>query len=211
MLKHTIPPCPNLLIIDQLTPNKELVRVLHAMSRPGAHIPRGANLYNIFIPTLVCTAKPLSDDLFPDQAIQVVLTPNRGRLPRFDAQSAQTLREKFLCYRELNFAKVRDSDFDAPKFTSPMREVASMLGNSIVDDPTLRRCLLRASRAPGSTVRIGRTDSIKRSWPRRHYLCRTKATVVTPLWARSPRLQTEFRKDVARTASHSSRAPWAIS
>jgi hypothetical protein len=161
MLKLPIPPCPNLLIIDQLTPSKELVRVLHAMSRPGAHIPRGANLYNIFIPTLVCTAEPLSDRLILDQAIQVVLTPNRGRLPRFDAQSAQTLREKFLCYRELNFAKVRDSDFDAPKFTSPMREVASMLGNSIVDDPALRRCLLMLLEPQDRHVRIGRTDSIE--------------------------------------------------
>jgi hypothetical protein len=160
MLTLPLSPCPNLLIIDQLTPNKELARVLRVMSRPNAHILRGGKLHNVCIPTLVCTAEPLSDRWILDQAIQVVLTPNRGRLPRFDEQSAQKLRDKLLCYRELNFAKVRDSDFDVPQFASPMREVASMLANSIVDDPSLQRCLLMLFEPQDQHVRISRTHSI---------------------------------------------------
>jgi hypothetical protein len=156
---------PALLIIDQLAPNKELERALRIMSRPGGRILRKGEFYDVSFPTLVCTAEPLRDRWILDQALQIVLTPIRGPLPKLDAksldQSARQLRGKLVRYRELNFAKVRDAHFDVPQFTSPTREIASMLGRSIVEDPVLQRCLPMILEPQDQDVRIRRTDSIE--------------------------------------------------
>ena len=158
-------PYPTTMLIDQLAPNKELERVLRIMSRPGGRIVRKGKFHEISFPTFVCTAEPLRDRWIADQAIHVGLAPSRGSLPLFDAQSlnefARKLRVKLTRYRELSLAKVRDSHFDAPQFSSPTREVATMLGKSIVDDPSLQRCLLMILEPQDREVRIGRTDWIE--------------------------------------------------
>jgi len=162
----TLPPLlrPTLLV-DQLSPNKELERVLRIMSRPGGRFLRRGKLWDLFFPTLVCTAEPLCDRWILDQAIQIVLTPTRSRLPRFDPQSlndsSRELQGKLLRYREINLARVRNSHFDAPQFSSPMREIASMLGNSIVDAPLLQRCVLTVLEPQDQDVRTRRTDSLE--------------------------------------------------
>ncbi len=157
-------PRPTLLLVDQLTPNKELERVLRIMSRPGGRILRNGELYDLSFPTLVCTAEPLCDRWILDQAIQVGLKPVRGGLPRFNPHSldasARQLRGKLTRYRDLNLLKVRDSDFDAPHFRSPTREIASMLGAAIVDDPSLQRCVLMMLEAQDQDARVRWTDSI---------------------------------------------------
>jgi len=163
----TLPPLPQpaLLIIDQLAPNKELERVLRIMSRPGGSILRNGKFYDVSFPTLVCTAEPLRDRWILDQALQVVLTPIRGPLPKFRPQSlnesARQLQGKLLRYQQMNLAKVRDSDFDAPQFTSPTREIARLLGSCIIDDPSLQRCVLMILEPQDQDVRISRTDSIE--------------------------------------------------
>jgi hypothetical protein len=155
---------PTVLLVDQLATSRELERVLRIMSRPGGLILRKGEFHDVSIPTLVCTAEPLRDRWILDQAIQVVLTPTRGSLPQFDPQSlsesARKLQGKLVRYREINLARVRESRFDAPQFSSPMREIASMLGNCIVDDPTLQRCVLMVLEAQDQDVRIRRTNSI---------------------------------------------------
>jgi hypothetical protein len=160
----TLPPLPRptLLIIDQLSPNRELERVLRIMSRPGSRILRNGTFSDVSFPTLVCTAEPLRDRWILDQAIQIVFTPVRGPLPKFDQslnEAAQKLRGKLIRYRELNVAKVRAARFDAPHFSSPMRQVASMLGNAIVDDAALQRCVPMVLEAQDQDARIRRTDS----------------------------------------------------
>ncbi len=163
----TLPPSPRptLLLIDQLASSRELERVLRIMSRPGSLILRNGEFHDVSIPTLVCTAEPLRDRRILDQAIQIMLTPIRGALPKLDPQSlnesARKLRGKLLRYREMNLAKVRDSHFDAPQFTSPVREIACMLGNSIADDPSLQRCVLMILEPQDRDARTSRTDSIE--------------------------------------------------
>ena len=157
-------PRPSPLIIDQLVPTGELERLLRVMGRPGAHVLRNGKFFNLFLPALVCTAEPLRDRWISDQALQIVLKPSRGPLPKFDSESlneaARQFRGKLLRYREVNFAKVRGSQFDAPNFNSPTREIACMLGASIVDDPALQRCVLMILESQDQGVRIRRTDSI---------------------------------------------------
>jgi hypothetical protein len=163
----TLPPLPypTTVLIDQLTASKELERLLQIMSRPGGRIVRKGKFHDISFPTLVCTAEPLRDRWIVDQAIHVGLTPTRGSLPLLDRQSlsefARKLRPKLARYRELNFAKVRDSHFDAPGFTSPTRDIATMLGNAIADDSSLQRCVLVILESQEQEVRIGRTDWIE--------------------------------------------------
>jgi hypothetical protein len=165
LLTLPVSPRPTLLLVDQLTPNKELERVLRIMSRPGGRILRKGELYDVSLPTLVCTAAPFREHWISDQALQIVLTPNRGPLPKLDSESlnesARQFRGKLLRYREINLAKVRGSQFDAPNFSSPTREIACMLGASIVDDPALQRCVPMILESQDQDVRIRRTDSIQ--------------------------------------------------
>jgi hypothetical protein len=156
---------PTLLLIDQLEVNRSLERVLRIMSRPGCRILHKGQFHDISLPTLVCTAEPLRDRWILDQAIPVVLAPSRRLLPKLDPQSlsesARKLRGKLLRYREVNLTKVRNSQFDAPDFASPMREIASWFGRCIVDDSDLQRRLLIVFEPQDHDVRMRLTDSIE--------------------------------------------------
>lgn len=158
-------PRPTLLLIDQPAPNKELERVLRIVSRPGGRVLRNGKFHDVCLPTLLCTSEPLHDRWILEQAIHVALTPSCGRLPKCDpeslSESARILRGKSFRYRELNLSKVRDSRFDAPDFSSPMREIACMLGNCVVGETSLQRCLLMLLEPQEQDVRIRRTDSIE--------------------------------------------------
>jgi hypothetical protein len=158
-------PRPSLLLIDEPVPTKELERVLRIMSRPGGLILRKGIYHDLSVPTLTCTAEPLRDRWILDQAIHVGLMPIRGNLPKFDKQSlteaARTFRGKLLRYRDVNLAKVRDSRFVAPQFTSPMREIASTLGNCIVDDILLQRSVLKMLEPQDQDVRAKHATSWK--------------------------------------------------
>jgi hypothetical protein len=157
-------PRPSLLVIDQLASTRELERVLRIMSRPHSLVLRKGELHDLSFPTLVCTAEPLRDRWLLDQALEITLAPTRGPLPNFELQtlgeSAGTLREKLLRYRERNLAKVRNSHCDTPQLVSPMREIASMLANSIVDDAALQRLVPMLLAPQDRDVRVRRTDSI---------------------------------------------------
>jgi hypothetical protein len=162
----TLPPSPRPtpLIIDQVVASRELERRLRVMGRPGAHVLRNGKFFDLFLPALVCTAEPLRDRWISDQALQIVLTPSRGPLPKLDFESlnesARQFRGKLLRYRDMNIAKVRESQFDAPSFSSPTRELACMLGGSIVDDAALRQGVLIVLEDQDQHVRVERTDSI---------------------------------------------------
>jgi hypothetical protein len=158
-------PRPRLLLIDQLARNNELERVLRVMSRPASPIIRRGEFRDLSIPTLVCTAEPLRDQWTLDQALHVTLTPTRGPLPKFDPQtlneSARKLKGKLNLYRERNLAKVRNSHFDAPKLSSPMREIAFILGSSIADDSSLQGLVSMLLEPQDLDVRTRRTDSLE--------------------------------------------------
>jgi hypothetical protein len=158
-------PRPSLLLIDQLTPNKELERVLRILSRPGSRILRKGKFYDISLPTLVCTAEPLTDRWIVEQAILIAMTPTRGGWPKIGPDElnsfARTLRGKLFQYRETNLAKVCASRFEAPKLSSPTREIANTLGRCVVDDDSLRRLLPVLFEAQDQDARTKCTDSIQ--------------------------------------------------
>jgi hypothetical protein len=59
-----------------------------------------------------------------------------------EASSINSLQNKLLAYRLRNFPKVAVSEFDAPNFYGPSRELARSIGSCIVDSPDLRTKLI---------------------------------------------------------------------
>jgi len=151
------------LLIDQLEPTKQLERVLRVMSRPGAGVLSKGQSRDICSPVVVCTSEPLRNPRLLDQAIHVVLTPTRHRPPKFDVRSldetSRKMRAKLLRYRENHLAKVCESQFDAPEFNSPTREIAALLGNCIVDDPELQSGVIPLLANQDQDARVRRANS----------------------------------------------------
>jgi hypothetical protein len=88
-------------------------------------------------------------------------------LPRLDAQllerTAKAFQAKLFQYRETNLARVRESQYDAPQFSSPTREIAVLLGSAIVDDPALTRLIipLLEDQDQDQDARVRQTSSIE--------------------------------------------------
>jgi len=141
------------LLIDQPARTKELERALRIISRPGGGIARKGQLLDPFCPVVLCMAEPLHDRWLLDQAIPVLLTPTQRPLPRLDAQllerTAKAFQAKLFQYREINLDSVRESQYDAPQFSSPTREIAVLLGSAIIDEPALTRLIIPLHREPG--------------------------------------------------------------
>jgi hypothetical protein len=153
------------LLIDQPARTRELERALRIISRPGGGIVRKGQLLDPFCPVVLCMAEPLHDRWLLDQAIPVLLTPTQRPLPRLDAQllerTAKAFQAKLFQYREINLDRVRESQYDAPQFSSPTREIAVLLGSAIVDDPALTRLIIPLLENQDEDARVRRTDSIR--------------------------------------------------
>jgi hypothetical protein len=155
---------PPTLLIDQPARTRELERALRIISRPGGGIVRKGQLLDPFCPVVLCMAEPLHDRWLVDQAIPVLLTPTQSPLPRLDPQSlertAKAFQAKLFQYREINLDRVRESQYDAPQFSSPTREIAILLGSAIVDDPALTRLIIPLLEDQDQDARVRQTDSI---------------------------------------------------
>ncbi len=151
-----------IFLIDQSAATKKLERVLCVMGRPRAGVISKGEIREIFGPVVVCAAEPIHHPWLLDQAIQVALTPSRSRLPRFNQQlldeTSQRLRGKLLYYRERNLAKVCESQFDAPEFCSMTREIAALLGSSIVDDTELQSGVIPLLKSQDGDARTRREN-----------------------------------------------------
>jgi hypothetical protein len=160
----SLPESPGqILLIDQPVQSNELRRVLRLVSRPGACVAWKGQLREIFRPVVLCTAESLDDPRLLELAIQIPLIPTRNALPQFDlelaADTSKEMRARLHQYREENLAKVRESRFDAPEFSSPTREIAASLGSCIVDDTELQARVIRLLRDQEKDSRVRRTNS----------------------------------------------------
>lgn len=84
--------------------------------------------------------------LFVDAGIWMPVSPMLRSFSTHDEErevaTINNLQNRLLMYRLQNFAQVRSSQFDAPKFSSSTREMARMLGRCIVDAAALQARLL---------------------------------------------------------------------
>jgi hypothetical protein len=127
------------LLLDQRPATKQLCRFIRAVGRPGALVLQKRQLRDVSCATVICTGEPLTDEWIIDDVIQVALAPSGGDFAVVDLQylddAGYELQAQLLQYRLHNFAKVKDSTFDAPRLAYPARHVARTLGACIVDDP----------------------------------------------------------------------------
>ena len=153
------------VIIDQPKTTKELLRVVRAMSRPGARIPRKGHLLDVYCPIVLCTEDPISDSWVVQNSIQIEIMPTSARLPRVLPQAlreiSRELQAKLLSYRLKNFVKLQHSDFDAPQLAFPTREIARALGDCIVDNHELQSRIISLLAEQDEDTRIRRTTTFE--------------------------------------------------
>ncbi len=130
------------LLIDQERISRSAWGLLSASNWRRAYIPWKGGLVNVFCAKAVyCGAKVIKNN-FGDEALQINLTPSRGRLPVLDGRDQQKISErfqaKFLDYRCRNVMKVRESRCDFPELDSSIRILGRILGAPIVDAPELQ-------------------------------------------------------------------------
>jgi len=133
--------CPTLLIA-QPELSAPTLRLLQTSNIRNLYVPRRGQLLDLFCPQAIHSMEPLGDASLCSTAIRIPVTPTRRQLPILDEgvlrKIAKDLQPKLLTYRLMNYARVRNSDFDVPQLTSLMRDPARSLGASIVDDPELQ-------------------------------------------------------------------------
>ena len=83
------------------------------------------------------------------------------RMRKKAQDTGKAFQAKLFQYREINLARVRESQYDAPQFSSPTREIAVLLGSAIVDDPALTRLIIPLLENQDEDARVRRTDSIR--------------------------------------------------
>jgi len=133
--------CPTVLINQQAL-GVPILRLLRTSNARNLYVVRNGHALNLFCSKAILSMGPLEDTLFNGSAIRIPVTPSRRPLPILDERVLQgianDLQPKLLAYRLANLAKVQNSEFDAPQFNSPMRELARTLGASIADDQDLQ-------------------------------------------------------------------------
>lgn len=151
------------ILVDAGTPTKRLQRVLRVTSRPGGLLGRDGRYREISCPLVIVSEKPLDEPTLPN-AIQVVLMPTRGTLPRIDRKSLNEARDELqgnlLQYRLTNHKKVLASNFKPQEFNSPLAETARSLGACVVDHPQLQSRIIELLKPQDEDWRIRRSTSI---------------------------------------------------
>lgn len=130
------------LLIDHERMGRSTWDLVLASNRRNAYVPRKDGLLNIYCAKAVYCGTEASDRILDDSALEINLSPFRGRLPVLDADDKQQMAVEFQprmqAYRERNLVQVRGSRFDVPEFTSAIRILSRTLGAPIVDAPELQ-------------------------------------------------------------------------
>ncbi len=139
------------LLIDQKRISRSVWDLLSASNRRSANIVRNDGLVNILCAKAIYCGDAVQIDNFGDCTLQINLLPSHGRMPILDDKDEREISEEFqakmLAYRSRNIAKVRESQFDLPNFSSGIRILGRALGASIVDAPEIQAGLCPLLRA----------------------------------------------------------------
>lgn len=129
------------VLIDRQALSPSAQKLLRAGNRRGAYILRNGRLVDMYCAKVISSPQHLGPAV-ADAAVEIALSPSRRDLPVLDDQVQQQIADKFqprlLGYRLMNYAKVRSSEFDAPLFTAPLRELARSLCACLVGAPELQ-------------------------------------------------------------------------
>ena len=129
------------ILMEQSKIARQLRGYLRAGSSSGARVPKAGVFFDPH-----CAKALYCDDDDPDSelregVLRVSLYPVRRNAAFFDigaeTRLAAEIQPQLLQYRLKNFQAVQAARFDAPGFTTSVRELARTLGASVAGDPTL--------------------------------------------------------------------------
>jgi hypothetical protein len=135
---------PTLLIVQEDITDS-LWKLLRASNHRNAQISGANGTRKIYCAKAIYLADESTRVRSDHSLLQINLSPLRGRLPILEAEEKKELSAEFQAkmqsYRQRNFVQVRDSQFDLPEFSSPIRILARVLGAPIVAAPELQGAL----------------------------------------------------------------------
>jgi hypothetical protein len=136
---------PTLLVVQhELRPRLE--RLLLASNSRGIHIPGNSELLDMFCTKALYSPALVPGSLLARGAILVSVSPALSTHPIFNEQAEKKVENellpKLLGYRLANALQVKNSTFDVPHFTSPVRELARTLGAALEGDGELQSRLV---------------------------------------------------------------------
>jgi hypothetical protein len=129
------------LLLEQAQLDRRMRGLIRAATG-GSYVPnRGEFLDLRCARAVACEQDDLDVDL-REGSMTVCLFPQPAEVPAFDRFAEETLAAEFqsrlLRYRFKNFRKVADSTFDAPGFTTGIRDLARAFGACVIEDETLQ-------------------------------------------------------------------------
>jgi hypothetical protein len=130
------------LLITQEKISPSMWELLCASNYRNANVTRKDGVVNTFCAKAIYRGCGSPECNLDDSMLRINLSPSHGRLPILDGKDTQEIAEelqpKLLAYRRRNIAKVRESQFDLPEFSSGIRILGRVLGAPIVDAPKLQ-------------------------------------------------------------------------
>jgi hypothetical protein len=148
------------LLIDISGLTRQMRGLLRASSGRGAYIARRGEFTDIACVKAVYSAESDVDTEVSEGLLRVAL-PVDGRSVRLDQREEDRIASEFqpplLGYRFRNYRAVQESTFDAPGFTTGVRELAQSLGAAVVGDPELQKDIVSLLSRQDEDVRVRRT------------------------------------------------------
>jgi hypothetical protein len=148
---------PTLLIVQEDITDS-LWKLLRASNHRNAQISGANGTRKIYCAKAIYLADESIGVRSDHGLLQINLSPFRGQLPILEADEKRELSAEFQAkmqsYRQRNFVQVRDSRFDLPEFSSPIRILARVLGAPIVAAPELQGALGTLLREYEESIRV---------------------------------------------------------
>jgi hypothetical protein len=149
------------LLIDLSGLTRPMRGLLRASSSRGAYIARRGEFADIRCAKAVYSTESDVDTEVSEGLLRVAARPAQGGSLFLDQGEEDKIAAKFqpqlLDYRLRNYRTVQQSTFDAPGFTTGVRELAQILGAAVVGDSELQKGVISLLSRQDDDVRIRQT------------------------------------------------------
>jgi hypothetical protein len=149
------------LLIDVSGLTRQMRGLLRASSSRGAYIAKRGEFTDVACVKAVYSTESDVDTEVSEGLLRVVALPAEGGAVRLDQREEDRIASEFqsmlLEYRLRNYRAVQESTFDAPGFTTGVRELAQSLGAAVVGDLELQKDVVSLLSRQDEDVRVRRT------------------------------------------------------
>jgi hypothetical protein len=134
------------VLVDQTRITAPLRGLLRAASGSGAYFTKSGDFLNLRCGLAVYSVENDIDTELTEGLLRINVAPGTERAnlldERVEIQIATEFQPQLLQYRLANYEAVRESTFDAPGFTTGLRQLARALGASVVGDTELQSAIV---------------------------------------------------------------------